>query len=252
MDILYVVGTGSTWNDNELKYSLRSIEKNGINVERVFIGGYIPEFVNKENVICVPVADKTNVKHYNILNVIEEVIDSTDIGCTQSGNFLYSSDDHFYIKPVDFNSYPIYSRGVELPKEVKQFDLHKKYHTTLVSTRKLLEEYNLPYEHFAWHGNTHFNTKLWNDPIMKELRKKSYTMPEGCEPTCLMLNYQMSVDPFEPVIRKDKKIRSIDKLAMFNQKIQDRECCSSSPNIQKSYLATFLENNLPEKSKYEL
>ena len=59
MDILYVVGRGSTWNNNELKYSLRSIAKNGINVDRVFIVGYIPDFINREEVICLPFEDKT-------------------------------------------------------------------------------------------------------------------------------------------------------------------------------------------------
>lgn len=97
MDILYIVGTGSTWVNNELKYSLRSIAKNGINVDRVFIVGYIPRFINQENVVCIPADDPTKVKHYNMLYKIGLAIEKTDIGKNNDGKFLVSSDDHFYI-----------------------------------------------------------------------------------------------------------------------------------------------------------
>ena len=250
MDILYVVGTGSKWNNNELRYSLRSIEKNGINVGRVFIAGYLPDFVNEKSVIFVPVKDKTTVKHYNIIHAIDYVIQNTDIGINDNGDFLYSSDDHFYIKPTDFGNYPIYSRGKDLPDNPKNCVGHKKYYTTLISTRKLLQSYNLPYQYFSWHGNTHFNTKFWNDPIMKELVQKSYTMSEGCEPTCLMLNYQMSVEPFEFVVRADKKIKSNDNIKLFKAKIADREVFSTA-SIITPYLPQVLKEFFPNKSKYE-
>jgi len=115
VDILYIVGTGSRWRNNELKYSLRSIAKNGYNINRIFIVGEIPNFVNTESVICIPCNDPTKIKHYNMLYKIDKVIKSTDIGKDNGGKFLVSSDDHFYIKPTNFAEYPIYWRGEELP-----------------------------------------------------------------------------------------------------------------------------------------
>lgn len=41
MDILYVIGRGSKWENNELRYSLRSLEKNGINVGNIFIAATV-------------------------------------------------------------------------------------------------------------------------------------------------------------------------------------------------------------------
>ena len=50
MDILYVVGTGSKWDNNELRYSLRSIDKYGINIDRVFIVGTKPDFCDGKSI----------------------------------------------------------------------------------------------------------------------------------------------------------------------------------------------------------
>lgn len=252
MDILYIIGKGSTWNNNELRYSLRSIAKYGINVSRVFMAGYIPDFINKENIICISVEDITNVKHYNILHAIEVTIEKTDIGINDNGDFLYSSDDHYYMQPTDFANYPVYWRGKELPAEIKPGDKHARYHRTLLSTRQLLEKYNLPVYHLAWHGNTHFNSRLWNDDIMKKLREESYTMPEGCEPTCLMNNYRLSIEPFEIVSRKDKKIQWHENEQSFIKKTKDREVFSSSSIIENSYMASWLKKEFPDKCKYEI
>ena len=56
MDILYVIGKGSEWNNNELRFSLRSIAKYGKNIDRVFIVGYKPDFVSDE-VTFIPCDD---------------------------------------------------------------------------------------------------------------------------------------------------------------------------------------------------
>ena len=56
MDIVYIIGKGSKWNNQELKYSLRSIAKYGINIGKVFIVGYKPNFVSDE-VIYIPCDD---------------------------------------------------------------------------------------------------------------------------------------------------------------------------------------------------
>lgn len=53
MDIIYSIGSGSTWDNNELRYSLRSLDMYGKSYDRVFVVGNIPEFLSDE-VIKVP------------------------------------------------------------------------------------------------------------------------------------------------------------------------------------------------------
>ena len=246
MDILYIIGKGSKWVNNELRFSLRGIAKNGINVDRVFIVGNIPSFVNKETVICIPAEDPTNNKHYNMLYKIGLAIDNTDIGKNNDGKFLVSSDDHFYIKPTDFNTYPVYYIGKDLPTEIPANN--KEWYTCLVNTRKVLEEYNLPVKRFNWHGNTYFNAKLWNDPLFEEIKSKSINIPEGLEPTVIMLNYWLSKEPFECIIRKDLKVKSLKDL---KKNLGDRECFSIHDSAVRNGVPQYLREQFPEKCKYE-
>jgi len=114
MDILYLVGEGySKCNYNELRYSLRSIEKYGKNVDRVYVVGYCPEWLSDE-IIKIPLDSQSlkhsgiTEKHINFITSILYVVDNTDIG----NEFLISMDDHFYIRETDFNNYPIYAKIV--------------------------------------------------------------------------------------------------------------------------------------------
>ena len=244
MDILYVVGRRlSQWNDNELRYSLRSIDKYGVNVGRVFIAGYCPPFVDRDAVRFVPVKDATPVKHYNIQRAIEAAVEQTEIG----DEFLYSSDDHFYIAPTDFDHYPFYWRGVELPMVART-----EYERTLVSTRRLLECCGLPTKHLAWHGNTHFCRRLWESERFALMRRFALTMPDGCEPTCLMLNYRLAVEGVELTAREDCKFNSATSADELTRRMQGREVVSSTDGIEHSVLAQYLQREFKHKSRYEL
>ena len=50
-DVVYPIGQGSSWKNNELRFSLRSIEKYGINVGKLFIVGELPDFLLGEDII---------------------------------------------------------------------------------------------------------------------------------------------------------------------------------------------------------
>ena len=123
MDILYITKQGrSQCNDMELKWSLRSIEKYGHGIDRIFVVGWCPDWLSDE-VVKIPyetnvdTSDPTNMrlKALDIAKKVLYVIDNTDIG----DDFLVSMDDHFYVRGVDFNEYPIYAKkgnGIYLPE----------------------------------------------------------------------------------------------------------------------------------------
>ena len=245
MDILYVIGRGSTWANNELKYSLRSLEKNCKNVGRIFIVGYCPDFIDKKKVTFIPVDDEQDCKHKNIMRCIEVAVEQSNI----SDDFLYSSDDHFYILPTDFDNYPFFRKPVEMPES---YDNCNAYHKTLASTRMVFEAAGLTTYNFSWHGNTHFNKTLFNEPQFAAIRKISYYMQLGCEPSILMLNYWLSKRPFEITDRADRKFgKEVDRDG-FMQGIEGRECISCASDVTKSYIRTYLAETFPDKSKYEL
>ncbi len=247
MDILYVIGCGSNWDNNELRYSLRSIERFGRNVGRVFIAGYCPDFIDQSVVTWIPCPDEYDFKHKNILRCIEKAVAESDI----ADDFLYSSDDHFYIAETDFDQYPIFRKGA-LPSKRKPEDGEFDYNTSLVATHKLLTAAGLTTHNFSWHGNTHFNKTLFNEPQFAAMRELSYGLTGGVEPTCLMLNYMLAKRPFEWVQRHDRKYGDeTTREEFFNGLDENRECFSCSPNVMRTYLATYLAEQFPNKSKYE-
>lgn len=248
MDILYIVGKGfSEWNDNELRYSLRSIAKYGKNVRRVFVCGYTPYWLNPDEVTLLPLRDEGSNKHVNILRAIEYAIEHSDI----DEHFLLSSDDHYYTQLTDFDNYPVYWRGKDLPET--QPEKPTWYQKTCKQTHDVLRAFGLPARFYAWHGNTHFNTRLWKQQRMIFLRRLAQTMPDGCEPSCLMLNYWQEVEPETMpthVVINDGKIIPECGVEEIAKRAQEKHVLTSTDAVGAG-LRTWLQREFPKYCKYE-
>lgn len=247
MDILYVLGRGSRWDNKELRYSLRSIERFGINVGKVYLVGYNPGFLSDE-VTFIPCEDrfmdKYNGKHKNIIAAIYYAIEHSDI----SEEFLYSSDDHIYIKETDFDRYPYFCRG-ELPMRPAQFDSKwNDYRFSLLETRELLTKHGLTCYHFSQHGNTHMSRSAIRNAM--PLIMESFSGDYGCEPTCIILNSLYSYKPFPITTRRDLKLGKKRTLDFLLERTKDREVFSICDNPDES-IWQYLKKLFPNRSKYE-
>ena len=97
-DVLYILGTGSRWKDNELRYSLRSVERY-MPHKRVVIVGERPGWLR--DVTHIPARDPTpGRKQYNSINKLGVALASGELG----SGFVLMNDDFFILKPV---SHPI-------------------------------------------------------------------------------------------------------------------------------------------------
>lgn len=246
MDIVYVIGRGSRYDNLELRWSLRSITKFGTNIGNVIVVGFPPDWLS-DRVIKVSVKDKYSYKHSNILRCLEEVVDKKIV----SGDFLYSSDDHFYVKQTDFNHYPYYIKSLHLRTLVPIGDRYKKYHTSLKDTGELLRRHNLPDANYAQHANTHMNADVINE--YRNLIYESYAMPYGAEPTSLLMNaWQTKPNAPSCEYRQDIKISMVENLRDFLTRIGQRECFSVGDGIfEHKHIMQYLKNLYSEKSPYE-
>lgn len=95
MDVIYFLGNESRWQDNELRYSLRSIEKNLEQPGRVWIIGHKPEWVRNVRHIPFPDPYKSNKDANLILKLIRVAVEP-DL----SDRFIAMSDDHYVLKPT--------------------------------------------------------------------------------------------------------------------------------------------------------
>lgn len=241
MDILYTLGKGSAWQDNELRYSLRSLEKYGRNVGRIYIvGDWCPPFINREKLTVIECQQPYKDKFKNILYSIVYACEHSDI----SDEFLLSSDDHFYMQPTDFDEYPYYIKSEELPSS----NCLSGYKRCLWETRCLLQKHGYGIRNYAQHCNTHFVKSVLL--AHKNIIEESFTLYKGVEATCLMLNILMSERPFEPTAREDLKIRDSDPKEMM-QALKGRDCFSIGDRAVE-ITASVLKEEFPHPSRYEI
>lgn len=247
MDVLYVLGRGSQHDNIELRYSLRSIEKYASNLGRVVIVGYPPEWIDTSLVECLKVEDKYSYKHPNILRCIE----AAALQNLVRGEFLYSSDDHFYIKHVDFNNYPYYKKSDHLRSTVQIWDRYRKYHMSLKQTGDLLRKHGFPDANYAQHANTHMHTEVMFDHL--DIIHESYEMDFGAEPTSLVMNmWQTYPNPPSTEKRSDIKVSYVESAADLRRQIGDRECFSIGDSaFYRHCMMDFLKAEFPHKSRYE-
>ncbi|MBO6031815.1 MAG: hypothetical protein J6Q22_10205 [Prevotella sp.] len=245
MDIVYVVGKGSKHDNLELRMSLRSIAKFGKNVGNVIVVGMSPKWLS-DNIIKVEVEDKYVYKHSNILMCIEKVV---ELGLVQ-GDFLYSSDDHFYCKHVDFNQYPYFLKG-ELRDKVFNCDPYYRYHKSLVDTRELCNKYGFQTRDYSQHCNTHMNAEVIAE--IKPVIQESYRLPFGVEPTSLIMNaWQTRHNAPEVIKREDVKILYAENLADLWRRIGDRDCFSIGDSLfNGSAIRNFFKQTYSNKSPFE-
>ncbi len=130
MTAVYVLGTGSQWANNELRFSLRSIEKYLPICDNVLIVGTLPPFVTNCNYIKHP--DKPGRKEFSIFSKIIAACKSDYV----SEDFVFLNDDHFLLSEI--NELPYYYEGT-LSQKVASSHGHYKA-ATLNTINELPEE----------------------------------------------------------------------------------------------------------------
>lgn len=91
MDLLYILGNASDWQNNEIRYSIRSAEKN-FDFENIAIVGYYPAFC--QDILHINYQDTTNDKTKNGM----EKLRAACMNKYLSEKFVLMNDDFFFIK----------------------------------------------------------------------------------------------------------------------------------------------------------
>jgi hypothetical protein len=142
MDLLYPLSNESGWNNNEIRYSLRSMEKHISGIDRLFIVGEKPDFLT--DFIHIEMSDPNDCRE---MNIMEKIRAACVNGISQK--FLFCNDDHFILKDYEATKFPYYSDGT-LSQAVHK---HTKdnYKNTIRNTINVLKDWDLPANHFDLH-----------------------------------------------------------------------------------------------------
>lgn len=234
-DILIPLGNGSGWQNNELRYALRTIEQYGSGFDRLFIVGEKPDFL--KNFIHIPYKEAYGPA-LNTLCKILHAFEKSDI----SDNVIFTYDDNYLIKPVNLSEYPTYWRRELSDKPLRD----GSYWTGLAHTKKILDGLNKPCKDFSVHCPIILNRQkflemrpLW-DKVIKEQQ------PIGVR--ALYCNYHN----IEGVKLKDLKytIAGDANTIEFYQK--DRDVFSISDLSLLKGMDKYLEQRYPYKSRWEI
>lgn len=148
MDLVYVLGTGSKWQNNEIRYSLRSVHKYFTGFNKVVIIGHKPSFLT--NVLHIKCPDahpgSTVFKERNICHKILRACAEGQI----SDRFLFMNDDYFFMRPVDVKSFPVYHKG-KLEDSFGDKKRDNPYRHSLRNTYNILKALDCPTLHYDSH-----------------------------------------------------------------------------------------------------
>ena len=108
MDAVYMNGSESKLDDWELRYSLRSLEKNYKNLERVWIIGHLPKWAKAVTHIDQGDPYRKNKDANLIAKIVRLGYESS-----LSEKFIMMSDDHYFLQPSwDSDIKPYYNKDM--------------------------------------------------------------------------------------------------------------------------------------------
>ena len=234
IDVLYIKGVQSRNYDQEMLYSLRSLEKCCSDVGRVFITGEFPRFVDKSKVIFTPEKD-IGCPMVNHWWKVSQTIKNTDI----SDDFVLMYDDIFFTKPTKLENYPFFYRGTLLESK----EGSTTYQKSLQNARIWLEEHQFPYLDYELHIPCVYNREKFLE-LDKIFDKIKYSTP-AMAVRSLYANMFEHDQPY----RKDIKLRLSTDCVDF--RLGDADCFSVSDWVFECNTLGWLKEHYPERSKYE-
>lgn len=238
MDVLIVLGQGSKWQNQEIKYCLRSIEKHAKNVGKVFVVGSNPGFLSDE-VNMIELSDPPTNKEHRIAHAVSFAALKTRI----SEHFLWINDDTFFIEDVNILTYPYYNDGDLTSKW--QRTKPNGYRVALNQTDAQLKARNLPNRNFEQHVPI-----IYSKTGIASLQKwvaLSAKVPYGLTFRSIYCNV-LGVKPGPQY--KDIKIGSAQTAEELKAVISGRQIFSIGDGLGDDAKGLF-EQLYPDKSKYE-
>jgi len=161
IDVVYVLGTGTAWHNNEIRFSLRALEKNLKGFRKIWIVGTKPEWI--KNVNHIPFQDelKQNADG-NIARKVLRVCQEKDL----TAQFLFINDDHLVMKETVAAEVPPFHKG-DLTSFPESYFQQSFWRGRLWRTKNILQTKGLPTLHFDCHVPMVMDKKLFPEAIMQ-------------------------------------------------------------------------------------
>lgn len=254
VDVVYILGRGSTWQNNEIRYSIRSFEKHFKDLRNIVIVGEKPSFVR--GAIHIPASDKMNVnKDCRMAIKIKAACKDPRV----SENFILCTDDTMLLKDLGFEDFTGWHEGRMLYDAEKDMADHKRYAENekntdpsrwfefVYNTGVELEKRGLP--------DNNYDRAHCPQPVNKEefLQVISEWDMENNQYTISNI-YNNSSKLFEGKNIDGKNLKVYGHLSMEQLKevAKDKYCINMNDNGLNEAMRQFLLTVFPNPSKHEI
>lgn len=234
IDVVYVLGKESKHNNNELKFSLRSLEKHCTGWNNVYVIGETAWWL-------------TGVKHYphkdiqpkalSILKKIEYACKIPEL----SERFLFTNDDHFFVKDMDITEMDYQYNNKERENILETRKENDGYRQLIEATNRVTKSAN----YFDIHKPIIYEKTKFLD-MCKKYNFSRYTHGLLIKTMYCYFNKIKGVEGIDYILR--------DKLGEdeIREKLKDADIFSiHDPAVNKD-LINFFESNYPFESKFEI
>jgi len=235
IDVVYILGSGSTVGNAEIKYSLRSIEKHLKDYGNVFIIGERPYFLN-EKAIEIKFKDLHRNKARNIMSKINRAAIDERV----SDNFILFNDDYFLLQDVSAIGYPFYYKNNL--KEAISLNIGE-YEKHLRATLQVLEEKNKPIFNFDSHYPIIYN----KEKVKKVIENYNWNVDFGYTFKSIYCNHY-HVKGLHLADCKVSHQYSLEQIKAINK---GRSMFSTGEKAMCQAMIRYLKEMFPEKSIYE-
>lgn len=158
MDLVYALGTGSNWNNNELRFSLRSVAKNLKGYGHIYIVGENPGFITGTGITHIPYPDEYHGNADG--NIIRKVLRACQIK-ELSDDFIFMNDDNYFNKPMHVaDIYPFHKGNMN---QIDPNVFKGVWGIRLGNTRAVLGAKKIVPLHFDHHAPILFNKQKFTE-----------------------------------------------------------------------------------------
>lgn len=236
IDLVYILGSGSQWQNNELRHSLRSVERYVSGINNVFVIGEKPKFLN-QNVVHIPHKDIYQNKARNIMSKIKRACIDDRI----SERFTLWNDDYFALQPFDVTQYPYYFKS-DLAHSSRinrgEYRLHCE------ETMKVLMFKKLEFKNFDCHYPIIYEKKK----AIKMIESFDWNTSYGYVFRSMYCNFWGIQGEF----KLDCKTNTPLPEPHIKKIVENNHFLSIGDGALNMAMRKYIVNRFPEKSKYEV
>jgi hypothetical protein len=233
--IIIPLGTGSRWDNTELRYCMRSIEKHLTGYGDIFIIGEKPDWLR--NVIHIPHDEGFNPQSYekdrNIFNKIMAACADERV----SDDFLFMNDDHFLLQDYEAGKFPYYCYGW-----IDEFLTVTDYKHTVANTNAAIDTQDAVYADI--HCPIVYNKFNFKAVISQLDWSRKYGF-------CIKTVSCNAVVGLKATEYPDLKINEVYSADKIRKLIAGRLWFSIGDRAREGGLLKVLQELYPHKSKYE-